>query len=436
MWEYNTWVVMLGTSLLGAGAGLVGTYAVLRQRALTGDALAHAALPGLCLAFLIIDERDLPRLLLGALVSGLIGVGCISLLRRMTRIKEDAAVGAVLSVFFGAGLVLSRVVQDTSTSASKAGLDTFILNQAAGMVLDDVRLLAIIGAFSLVTILLFAKEFLVVIFDPSFAASQGWPVLRLDLTLMGLIAVMVVGGLPAVGAVMVAALLILPAATARFWTNRFDVLLVLAALFGAAIGPIGTFLSATIDRLPTGPTIVLVGTGLFLASVIAAPRRGVIALTVRRLQLQKRMRLRSLLRTADMLADPTGRGSLSDLKRPRDGWSLARWRGGLAEAERRGWIVAESSEVYALSDKGRRLGAEASRTYRLWESALVGYPELATVLGGPDDETWKSVLSDDQIDRLVKRIDRAEAGVMAGSTSSNPSTLAISESTTSPQAEA
>src|SRR5262249_39926493 len=189
-------------------------FAVLRRRALTGDALAHAALPGLCLAFLVVGERNLPAMLLGALVTGVLGVSIITALKQRTRIKEDAAIGIVLSVFFGAGVVLSRLIQNLSATGSKAGLESYILGKTAGMIAQDVYLIGGVALASLALMLLLYKEFRLVAFDPEFARIEGWPTYRLDLLLMVLIAVTVVIGLPAVGVVMMTALLILPAAAA------------------------------------------------------------------------------------------------------------------------------------------------------------------------------------------------------------------------------
>jgi manganese/zinc/iron transport system permease protein len=282
MIPYNTLVVLVGVGLLGTAAGLVGTFATLRRRALVGDALAHAALPGLCVAFLVIGERWLPGLLLGALLSGLLGVGVIAFLRRFTRIKEDAAIGIVLSVFFGLGIVLSQMIQKQTTTGSKAGLDSYILGKTAGIVLADVQLIAGVSLLALLTLLLLYKEAKLLIFDPDFARVQGWPVVLIDFILMGLLAVVVVIGLPAVGVVLMAALLILPGSAARFWSERFGVVLTLAALFGLAMGVVGALLSAAAENLPTGPVIVLVGATIFLVSALFAPRRGLVARLIER----------------------------------------------------------------------------------------------------------------------------------------------------------
>ena len=292
MITYNTLIVLLGTGLLGLAAGLIGTFAVLRQRALVGDALAHAALPGLCLAFLLVGERSLPAMLAGALVSGVAGVAIIALLVRWTRIKEDAAIGIVLSVFFGAGIVLSRIIQNQTMTGSKAGLDSYIFGKTAGMLASDVMLIAGLALVILIVTVLLYKEFRLTAFDPDFARGQGWPTLLLDLILMGLIAVVVVIGLPAVGVLLIAALLILPAAAARFWTDRLSGMLVISGIFGLVIGSGGTAISAG-TKLATGPVIVLAGTVLLLVSLLFAPGRGGVARLLQHLRFRQELRIKT-----------------------------------------------------------------------------------------------------------------------------------------------
>ncbi len=280
--HYLTLIVLAGASLLGTVAGALGCFAVLRRRALLGDLVAHAALPGLCLAFLILGTRHFSGMLLGALATGLLGVGLTTFVCRQTRTKEDAALGIVLSTFFAAGIVLSSLIQQHS-AAGKAGLETYIFGQAAGMIRQDLYLIAGVSAAVLLLVLVLYKEFKLLSFDPEFARAQGWPTLGLDLLMMGALAVVTVVGLPAVGVVLMAAMLILPAAAARFWTERLGPMLVLAGLLGGLSGAAGTLLSAGVGSqlpglagvgtaagdpvragLPTGPMIVLCGTALFV----------------------------------------------------------------------------------------------------------------------------------------------------------------------------
>src|SRR5262245_3771334 len=274
--NYNTLVVLAGVSLLGASSGIIGAFAVLRKRALTGDALAHASLPGLCLAFLILRERNLTAMLLGALVSGVIGIAIISALGRWTRVKDDASIGAVLTIFFGLGIVLLKIIQNMEGIGSKAGLNSYIFGKTAGMTRGDVYVILAAALLCLAVMVVLYKEFQLVSFDSDFARSLGWPVYAIDLLLMSLIAAAVVIGLPNVGVVLISALLIMPGAAARFWTDRLSTVLVLAGIFGLATGLIGTSLSAYFDQLPAGPIIVLTGATLFLVSMLFGFRRGII----------------------------------------------------------------------------------------------------------------------------------------------------------------
>ena len=340
--NYNTLVVLIGVSLLGASSGMIGAFAVLRKRALTGDALSHAALPGLCVAFLILGERNLPAMLLGALASGVIGIAIISALGRWTRVKDDAAIGTVLSVFFGLGIVLVAYIQRLPAVGSKAGLMSYIFGKTAGMTRGDVYVILAASLLCLAIVIFLYKEFQLVSFDGGFALSLGWPVFAVDLLLMSLVAAAVVIGLPNVGVVLVSAMLIIPGAAARFWTDRLGSLLVLAGAFGFCTGLVGTILSATFERLPAGPIIVLTGTVLFVASLLLGTRRGVIARWISHRQFQQAWQERKRLReTYDALE--AGRQS------PR---SIA---------------PAELEQVVA-----------AARGQRLWEAFLVAYPELSS----------------------------------------------------------
>ncbi|MFC0330626.1 metal ABC transporter permease [Paenibacillus sepulcri] len=272
----NTQWILFGCMLLGLGSGVIGSFAYLRKQALMGDALSHAALPGVCIAFMLSGSKSILFFLIGAAAAGVLATFGISYITRHTRIKQDAALAIVLSVFFGFGIVLLTRIQH-SGSGNQSGLDTFLFGQAASMMQSDVITMTVIS-FALIGIcsLLF-KEFKLMSFDPDFARGLGYPVAWLDQFLMLLIVVAVVVGIQAVGVVLMAALLITPAVSARYWTERLGVMVILAGLFGAFSGLAGTFVSANVNQLPTGPLVVLAATLLFVISLLAAPRRGIIS---------------------------------------------------------------------------------------------------------------------------------------------------------------
>jgi manganese/zinc/iron transport system permease protein len=367
---YNTLIVLLGVGLLGAGAGLVGSFAVLRRRALLGDALAHAALPGLCLGFLAFGERNLYAMLAGALITGLLGIGVVTGLRRFTRVREDAAIGIVLSVFFGFGIVLTRLIQNSKTiRGSQAGLDSYILGKTAGMIQSDVILIAGVAVFSLGLILLLYKEFLLVGFDAAFASVQGWPVLAIDVLLTSLIAITVVIGLPAVGVVMMTALLIIPGVTARFWSDRLSLVLAIAVAIGMLMGVIGTAISATYAKMPAGPVITLVGTAFFVASALFAPRRGLIARFLTNSQDRREEAYRRFLKFVHGLPQQ----SVNQETIRQQGYT-SQVRHGL----RTGDFIPLSGENVGLSESGQVQARNLIRNEALWKLFVSHYPDLVS----------------------------------------------------------
>ena len=372
--KYNTLIVLAGVSLLGASAGMVGAFAVLRKRALTGDALSHAALPGLCLAFLILRERNVAAMLVGALASGVAGIMIISALRRWTRVREDAAIGGVLTVFFGLGLALLTSIQKMESLGSKAGLDSYIFGKTAGMIRADVYLIFAAGLVGLLAVVLLYKEFLSISFDIDFARSLGWPVYALDLLLMSLVALAVVIGLPAVGVVLISALLIMPGAAARFWTDRLGTLLWLAGLFGFGIGLVGTWLSASLDQLPAGPIIVLTGTAVFAASLLFGSKRGLVARWIDQRRFEHALGLRQLLQLAYEL--PARPFSAEDL-RQRKSWTPGRTSRLIGQAQSAGLLEPAGIDRFQLTDAGREQAVAVARGQRLWAAFLAAYPEQA-----------------------------------------------------------
>ncbi|MEQ3708790.1 MAG: iron chelate uptake ABC transporter family permease subunit [Tateyamaria sp.] len=293
---YNATLVTVGAALLGVAAGVAGTFLFLRKRALVGDAISHATLPGVGLAFVLMvafggDGRWLPGLLLGAAVSAAIGLLCVQGLTRATRLGEDAAIGAVLSVFFGFGIVILTVVQ-TMTAGQQAGLEGFLLGSTAGMLRSDAILLAVSAAVVLALVLVLRRPLELAAFDPGYAEATGWSLGRIDLAMMGIVLVVTVVGLKVVGLILIVALLIVPAVTARFWTDRTGHVVIIAGAVGGVSGYVGAAISAVAPALPTGPIVVLVGFLLFLVSLLFSPGRGVLASLLMHHRYQRRVHMR------------------------------------------------------------------------------------------------------------------------------------------------
>ena len=370
---YNATLVAIGATLLGIAAGVTGTFLFLRKRALVSDAISHATLPGVCLAFIIMvalggDGRNLVGLLAGSAISASIGLLCLGWLTRHTRLAEDAAIGAVLSVFFGLGIVLLTVIQ-TMGSGRQAGLEGFLLGSTVGMLWADAMVIAVGGAVTLVLILLLRRPMTLVAFDPEYAAARGLPVDRIDLAMMGLVMAVTVVGLKIVGLILIVALLIIPPVTARFWTERSDRVVLLGGVFGGVSGYIGAALSASAPNLPTGPIIVLVGFTLFAASLLLAPNRGVLAAILRHLRFQRLVHLRQ-----GLLALAQGQPIYEPLT-----LRLLR-RAGLARADGVATETGRARAAKALRDEKRWQVVRADQTHEAAAALYDGLRDIETVL--------------------------------------------------------
>jgi len=294
--NYTLRTVGLGAAFLGIVNGVLGSFAVLRRQSLLGDAISHAALPGIALAFLLTGSKATIVLLLGAAAAGWVGTLLVMNIVKNTRVKYDSALGLVLSVFFGFGLVLLTYIQRMPV-ASQAGLDTFLFGQAATLLARDVATIGILGLAVLLIVLAVWKEFKLLCFDPDFARSLGFPIRWLDVLLITLLVTSIVIGLQTVGVVLMSAMVVAPAAAARQWTDRLGAMVAISAFFGALAGVGGALVSSLTARLPAGPTIVLCLTAIVLVSLLAAPNRGVVWKWAR-----ERVN-RNLLQTEAVLAD-------------------------------------------------------------------------------------------------------------------------------------
>ncbi|MDG3040272.1 metal ABC transporter permease [Roseicyclus marinus] len=348
---YNAALVAIGAALLGFAAGTAGSFLFLRKRALVSDAVAHATLPGVGIAFLIMvalggEGRSLIGLLLGSALSAWIGLLLVEWIAHRTRLAEDAAIGAVLSVFFGFGVVLLTVIQ-TLDRGRQAGLEDFLLGSTAGMLLQDAQIIAIGGALVVAAIWVLRRPMTLVSFDAGYAAAMGVDTRRVDLAMMGLVMAVTVIGLKLVGLILIVALLIIPAVTARFWTNRVERVLWAAGAIGGVSGYVGAALSASAPDLPTGPIIVLIAAALFALSLLLAPARGVLAASLAHRRFQRRvhrrqgllalvrgepihdpltlriLRAEGLIR-ADGVATDKGRAHAAKIARDERRWDIAR----------------------------------------------------------------------------------------------------------------
>lgn len=427
--DYNTRVVLLGTVLLGICGGVVGVFMLLRKRSLVGDVVGHAALPGIAMAFIITEAvrpglgKSVPILLLGALIAGGTGAFCVMLIDRCSRIKADASLAIVLSLFYGAGAALLTVVQRIPTG-SAAGLQDYLDGKTASLIAADVWLFAGSAVVLLAVTLLLSKELTLLCFDADFAASLGWRVFMLDGLLTGLVVGVTIIGMQSVGLILVVAILVIPAASARFWTDDVFRMVWISAGIGAIAAATGTLISALFAKVAAGAVIVLSGSGLFVLSLCFGIRRGIIWKWRAERGIQRRTGRHDLLRAIYELAETCKASSAEETVEPDDsallqfpvdrevllgkrGWDHRRLDRLIKEAVRERLLAYHGDGTFRLTPDGAALARRAVRNHRLWELYLITYADIAPSHVDRDADQIEHVLDADVIRELERRMPSA-----------------------------
>ncbi len=404
----NVRTVTFGTIFLGMSAATVGTFAFLRKRSLVGDAVAHAILPGIAIAFMLFQTKNPFVLMSGALISGWIAMLLIEHLSKATKLKPDTAIGLVLSVFFGIGILLLTSIQH-SGAGNQAGLDQFLFGKAASMTRSDLLAYGIVALILLIAVILFFKEFKVLSFNPDFAQASGLPVKRLQFILSTITVLAIAIGIQSVGVVLMAALLITPAATARSWTESLLVMMVLAAIAGGLSGLVGSYISFAAPNMPTGPWIVMCLSFLALFSLFFAPKKGVVARIRQQQQNRKKILSENLLKTFYHLREnnPTSRTfSREELleKRP---FSDTEYNTALGRLRKQFYLIPEGHN-WSLSEKGYEEAKRVVRLHRLWEMYLTERMRLKADHIHPNAETIEHIITPEIEEQLLRELDYPE----------------------------
>jgi manganese/zinc/iron transport system permease protein len=417
MFDYNTRLVILCAGLLGVIAGMVGVYLILRKRSLISDAVCHAALPGLAVAFLMQvafggNGKDLGWLLVGAAISSTAGSLVILGLRYWTPLKEDAALGIVLSVFFAIGMVLFSVVQQYP-QGNAAGLENFILGKTASIVASDAKVLIVAALLVVGVLFALRKELQLLCFDTSLASAQGWPVLVMDMLLLACVLVVVIVGANIVGVILVIALIVIPPAAARFWTHSLFTTIFVSGLIGGCSGILGALSSLLIDRIPSGAAVVLAASSLFIISLVFGRERGLVWRFWRMRHLQSKTDEEHLLRSMFELLESQGKTpqfhaqersdkvSFAELARVRS-WSQHRLQSAIRRICQQGWATLDPDGDAILTASGIKQSLRAVRRHRLLELYFSRWADLSPDAIDRGADYTEHALDDDLLARLEK----------------------------------
>lgn len=358
LFDYTLRTVALGAAVLGLVSGALGAFAVLRRQSLLGDAISHAALPGIVLAFMLTGSKAPLVLILGAALAGWIGTLLVMTIVASTRVPEDSALGIVLSVFFGVGLVLLTFVQQ-QPDAAQAGLDRFLFGQAATLVESDVVVLAVLGSIALLAVVVFWKEFKLLSFDREFGAALGFPMRGIDVLLTTFLVLAIVIGLQTVGVVLMSAMVVAPAAAARQWTDSLRTMVLVSAFFGALAGLVGAVASSLVQNLPTGPSVVLAATAFVLLSLAFAPHRGLLWSWAQQRRSRRRIRTDAVLHDLAELAAQHGDRAHGHPVEVLEAMGIGRGgvRATLAVLQERSLVEQLADRTWMLTPAGREVAA-------------------------------------------------------------------------------
>lgn len=285
-------MVFLGTTVIGLVAGALGTFAYLRKQSLISDVISHSALPGTLLAFLAavtvfgIDGRNMVVLIIGAMIVGTIAAMFANAVTNSTKIRIDTSMAVTLTIFFGAGMLLMRIIAN-GAFPGKGGIQDYLFGNASVMTIADLRTSIIIGAIAIAVMLLFWKEFALRSFDADHATVLGLNARVVDTLMFTTIVIAIVIGVKSVGLVLMVAFMVTPPAAARQWTSTLGGMVSLSAIFGGVGSGIGAYLSIAVTNVPTGPLIVLTLFAIFVVSLVLSPRRSIVIAALTRLRARK-----------------------------------------------------------------------------------------------------------------------------------------------------
>jgi len=398
-------LVVLGTVFLAVTAAVVGTFAYLRKRSLVGDAIAHAILPGIAIAFMLTASKNPLVLICGALVSGWLAMWFIEQLQAKSKLSADTSIALVLSVFFGFGILLLTHIQHSGVG-NQSGLESFLFGNAAGMAKEDLYAYTLVGLLLLLVVIGMYKELMLFSFNPDFAQTSGLPVKAIRRIINSLTVLAIAIGIQSVGVVLMAALLITPAAAARVWSNRLSVMIGIAALAAAVSAVIGSLISYATPNMPTGPWVVMSLSVIALGSLVVAPQRGLLARLYRQKANRQKILRENLLKTFYKIGEKKGsfKGPLSthDLEKVRS-FNAQEFKKGLRLLLKNHFILVHE-KGYKLSRQGLDEARRVVRLHRLWEMYLTQRMRLKSDHIHPNAETIEHIITPEIEEQLLREL--------------------------------
>lgn len=387
---------ILASSMVGLMCGVLGCFIVLRNMSLVGDALAHAILPGVVIAFMLVGYSAL-GFFTGAVVAGLTTAAGITWIQQKVKTKNDAAVGIVFTSMFSLGVILISSI--SKNDGVHLDLKDFLFGSALGVSDTDLMLTALVMVYVLISVIVFYRYLFATTFQEVVAQTMGISVKLLHYFLMLLLSFAVVASLQTVGVILVVAMLITPAATALLLARRLQNVLIFAGIIGLLSAIFGMLASVVLDT-PPGPAMALVSTLFYLSAVVLSPRKGLLIKARNRFLRQQQTEREDILKQAFRM-DQRG-GITPEGIRLKLGLSQSRWSNHLQKMKRIGWL--EDIRTLSISDKGLITALGLVRAHRLWETYLQRQVGLTEDQIHDEAERLEHLLTDEFLDEVDREL--------------------------------
>jgi manganese/zinc/iron transport system permease protein len=399
------WISFLSLFFISLSAATVGCFAYLRKQSLIGDVVAHSTLPGVCLAYMFTHTKNPFFLLLGAFASGTLSIYAIDWILKYSKLKADAALAIVMSIFFSVGILLLTYVQHTGSGA-QSGLDTFLFGKAAALTEQDMWTFLLVSFLIIAIIFFFYKDFMLYTFDLNYALAIGKPVKLYKIVLTSITVLAIVLGISTVGVILMASLLFTPVATARFWSNKLSSIIPIAALLAVLSSFIGTFLSYSDEHTPTGPSIVLVLAIVALISFVMAPKKGILSKSLNHIRNAQKIQEENILKTMYQLgeqSDDFSKKYSEELIAQKRNFEPKILKKGLDRLISKGYVEKINHE-YVFTIQGRNLGQRVTRLHRLWEMYLSQNLMLSPDHVHDDAEAIEHIITPEIEQKLIQEL--------------------------------
>jgi len=387
---------LIASSLVGIMCGMIGTFIVLRNMSLIGDALSHAILPGIVVAFLITGYSTI-GFFLGSVIAGLFTAFIITWIQHNVKTKNDASIGIVFTAMFSIGVIgISSLNREEGVHLD---LKDFLFGTVMGISNEDIILTAVVCLYTIISIIVFYRYLFISTFQPTIAATMGISVKMIHYFLMLLLSFAVVSALRTVGVILVVAMLITPPATALLLSDKLKSVIALSALIGLVSAIIGLIIAILFD-MPPGPAMCLVATFMYFLAGIFAPKKGLLTKFLNSQKQKKQIVIDHILR---QVVKPENKAiSITSLSQKLD-VSLWKLKSAINKLVNDGILSSQNNQV-ALTAKGNMKAEKLVRAHRLWETYLVDEIGLDDGQIHNEADKLEHYLTEEMLDEVDKKL--------------------------------